>query len=392
MVRRAAVATFGARRLAACIGIGVALIASALTWSIGAGNAAGAGAGSLTLSAGGDVTCARLVDGAVRCWGNKKWGQLGNAGAAVPPQPVTVKGISSATAISVGSRTSCALLVDRSVKCWGFRFATRSFGSSAVDVPGFANTIALSVGQSFACAVRAGGTIRCAGYNASGELGHGDTAKHATPVGVRGINNATAISAGVNHACALLADKTVECWGKNSSGELGNGRDSKPVLVPVPVRGVTDALGISAGNGHTCALLANRTVKCWGNNTTGQLGTGSVSSYSLDPVSVGGLIAVRSVSAGGGYTCVVLISGAADCWGYNVFGLLGNGTQNDSSTPVAVRGVANAIGISAGLTHACVARADNSARCWGRNGYGELGDRTHKNSAVPVAVVYLGSL
>ena len=220
-----------------------------------------------------------------------------------------------------------------------------------------------------------------------GQLGHGDINKHAAPVGVRGITNAIVVSAGATHACALLVDKTITCWGQDLRGELGNDAVSKRELTPVTVKGISGAIAVAAGDGETCALVANRTVKCWGSNTMGQLGNGSVLDHSLAPVAVSGLIAVSVISAGSGYACAVMVSGTAACWGYNGRGELGNGTTTSSATPVGVRGVTSAVGLSTGSTHACVALADESARCWGDNGYGKLGNRKVRASSVPMNVV-----
>jgi alpha-tubulin suppressor-like RCC1 family protein len=380
----------GGRIAVARIGLAVALTATGLMAPVVAAPAAVAGTSRLEITAGNDVTCAKLLDGTARCWGNGKWGQIGNVHLKGAPMPVVVNGLSNVIAISAGSRTTCALLADRNVKCWGLRLGSRHFGAAPLP-PGFTNALGIAVGGAYACVVRVGGTVRCAGYNESGELGHGDINNHATPVGVHGITNATTVSAGATHACAVLADKTVKCWGKDRTGELGNGSLAKRVLTPVTVNGISNAIGVAAGgsaagDGHTCALLADRTVKCWGSNASGQLGSGGVSKYSLTPVSVTGLTGVAAISAGYGYTCAVLVSGPVECWGYNAFGMLGNGTMTSSATPVAVRGITNAVEISAGSEHACAALADNSARCWGYNDYGQLGTRHGKFSLVPVTV------
>ncbi len=352
--------------------------------------AAVAAGGRLMMSAGDDVTCAKVADGTARCWGNKNWGQLGNGRVPVTSLPVTVTGLSHLSAISAGSRNTCAELADRNVKCWGVRIGWHGFGSVPIPaVLGFANTIALSVGGSFACAVRIGGQVRCMGWNNSGDLGDGDIDTHPTPVDVLGITSAVAVSAGTAHACALLADGTVMCWGSNQHGEVGSGSISTGVLAPVAVREISGAIGIAAGADHTCALLATRTVMCWGGNTSGQLGNGYVSNDSLSPVPVTGLHDVSAIAAGRDYTCAVMNNGTAECWGSNFSGTLGNGTTHDSSTPVAVHGGTNAVGITTGSTHACVALADNSARCWGDNSYGKLGNHSQKASTLPVQVLGL---
>ena len=372
------------------VGLVVALTAIGLAGRpVVAAPAGVAATGRLMMSAGTDVTSAKAADGTARCWGNRNWGQLGNGGVPVTSLPVTVSGLAHISEISAGSRTTCAVLADRNVKCWGLRLGWHGFGSIPIPVLGFVNTIALSVGGSFVCAIRSGGQLRCMGWNYSGDLGDGDLDTHATPVDVLGITTAVAVSAGEGHACALLANGTVMCWGDNQSGEVGTGTISTAVLAPVAVRDISRAIAIAAGADHTCALLANRTVMCWGGNTSGQLGNGTVSNDSLSPVPVTGLHDVSAISAGTGFTCAVLKNGTAKCWGSNFFGTLGNGTTSDSSTPVAVHGITNAVGITTGSSHACVALADNSARCWGDNSYGKLGNHSQTASTLPVKVVGL---
>src|SRR5207249_711181 len=106
---------------------------------------------------------------------------------------------------------------------------------------------------------------------------------------------------------------------------------------PVRVVEITSADAITAGAYHTCALLPDRTVQCWGRNDDGQLGDGTWSSSST-PVRVGGLTGVAAVSGGGHHTCALLRDGTVQCWGQNDFGQLGNGTTTGSSTPVTMTG------------------------------------------------------
>ena len=94
-------------------------------------------------------------------------------------------------------------------------------------------------------------------------------------------------------------------------------------MSPVTVNGIKGAIGVAAGDGHTCALMANRTVECWGSNVSGQLGYGAVTNYSLKPVQVSELIAVTAISAGSGYSCAVVVSGEVQCWGSNADATLG---------------------------------------------------------------------
>src|SRR5205814_1376766 len=145
--------------------------------------------------------------------------------------------------------------------------------------------------------------------------------------------NAVAITAGERYSCALLANGTAKCWGDNFYGELGNGTNTSS-SIPVVVSGLTNAVAITAGGGgHACALLANGTAKCWGENEFGELGNGRTGpqmcgsfACSTTPVLVSGLTSGSVLTAGGGHSCAVLTNGTARCWGLNTYGQLGNGT------------------------------------------------------------------
>jgi cysteine-rich repeat protein len=198
------------------------------------------------------------------------------------------------------------------------------------------------------------------------------------------LSGVVSISAGGTHTCALLADGTMRCWGGNYSGQLGNGEQVYS-RKPVAVSGLGGVVSISAGGSHTCAVLSDGTARCWGENRTGQLGNAG-SDRSLLPVSVSDLSGVASISAGELHTCAVLTNGGAACWGKNSRGQLGNGTTKNSSLPVPVSSLSGVASISAGYKHTCAVLTDGTARCWGANGVGQLGNWTVKNSSIPVAV------
>src|SRR5207249_1936550 len=160
------------------------------------------------------------------------------------------------------------------------------------------------------------------------------TAEVAAQLTVTGVDSATAVDMGAFHSCALLQDGTVRCWGSNFSGQLGDGTtvDSP---TPVAVTGITTAVAISASGWHTCALLQDGTLRCWGANTYGQLGDGVTISppaihISSTPVTVSGITTGDSIDAGIFHTCAVLLDGTARCWGRNGDGRLGNGSRAPS--------------------------------------------------------------
>lgn len=145
---------------------------------------------------------------------------------------------------------------------------------------------------------------------------------------------------------------------------------------------------ISLGGSHTCAIRGDRRVACWGRNLVGELGNGT-NTQSLTPTEVVGLSGVAEVAAGTSHTCALRTDGTVLCWGGNVFGSLGDGTAIARNTPVAVRGLFDAQAVAAGSSHTCAIRADRTVVCWGYNAKSQLGSGAGSNSLVPVPVTGL---
>lgn len=243
----------------------------------------------------------------------------------------------------------------------------------------------VSAGVYHNCALVVGGQVACWGFESNGQLGNGVIADSglATPVLVQGITNAIQISAGGFHTCALIQGGTIKCWGYNNVGQLGNGSldDSG---VPVTVHGITDATQVSAGYSHTCALLANGTVYCWGSNLHDALGPNATGDYSTTPVPQD-VAGVTQVGAGYLYTCV-LSGGGVECWGSDFYGQLGDGGYSDSTEPVLAGSIGNATQISVGLDTNCALTTNHTIWCWGINDSGELGNGTFDEGPGPVQV------
>jgi alpha-tubulin suppressor-like RCC1 family protein len=175
-----------------------------------------------------------------------------------------------------------------------------------------------------------------------------------------------------NHACEVLPAGTVRCWGDNPSGQLGNGTLA-PQSGPVAVTGISNAVQVSAGQGFSCALLSDRTVRCWGNNddTQGAIGNAGAAPYQATPMQVTGLSNVVQIESSQGTTCAILTDRSVQCWG------------GGSATAPALT-LTGAVSISLGNYHSCAALEDGTAWCWG-NGY--LGNGTYGVSATPVQVI-----
>jgi alpha-tubulin suppressor-like RCC1 family protein len=189
-----------------------------------------------------------------------------------------------------------------------------------------------------------------------------------------------AVSTGLEHSCALLHDGTLRCWGSNASGQLGTGSLTS-FNTPAAVASIENATEVSAGSAHSCALLADDSVRCWGNNAHGELGNGSTAD-ATSPTSVSGLADAVQLSAGASHTCAVRATGQVACWGDNTHGQLGNGTLVASGSPVVVSNLTDAIQVSAGSTHTCALRSNGQVACWGANWYGQLGDGTIVDATV----------
>jgi alpha-tubulin suppressor-like RCC1 family protein len=308
--------------------------------------------------------------------------------------PVQVPDVRGCAAIATGVAHACALLADGTVECWGNNAAgqlgtgTTDTYETPVPVQGLSDGFALAAGRVHTCVLRADGTVMCWGDNHEGQLGARDVSGSPLPMVVPGVRDAVAITAGWAHTCALIDDGTITCWGNNQEGQLGIG--SRMVAEsPVTVSRVETARTISAGLAHTCAVLADGAVACWGTDNFGQPVGKTTSLRSTRPVLIAGIASARALAAGRNHTCVLLEDGAVKCWGTNFLGQLGApGGAVSPSSPVAVYGISGATTIAAGFFHTCAILRDHSVRCWGANIAGQLGTRTeHPNgSVVPVPV------
>jgi hypothetical protein len=251
----------------------------------------------------------------------------------------------------------------------------------------------VSVGAVHACVRTTGGAAKCWGYNDVGMLGDGTRTDSLQPVTVDGLGSGVAdVQAVWDHSCALLDNGGVMCWGHNGDGELGDGSLIKR-LTPVYVQGLHKGVQqISLGFDSGCALTNAGGVKCWGYNGNGQLGDGTRTTRRT-PVDVFGLTSgVAAITAGWDHTCALTTGGGVKCWGQNAHGELGDGSKTDRLKPVDVSGLTSGVAaVSAGFDQTCALLNGGGVQCWGNNKTGEVGDGTTKTRAHPVDVSGLTS-
>jgi len=274
------------------------------------------------------------------------------------------------------------------------------------------NVVEVSSGWMHTCARTDNGEVYCWGNNATGNLGDG-TAATVRPIAGRvdGIGNGPVrqISAGADHTCAISAERDVWCWGGNLAGQLGGIPADLGLIRRTPGK-VTyfrmeetapKFVSVSAGNSHTCALDTNGQIWCWGSNTDGQLGSGSIftGAQDADRVDQRSMGPATKVIAGGGHTCGLGSGGAMWCWGDNADEQLGDGTNVDRRVPVRVSLTngfpdGGVVTLSLGGMHTCASTANGAAYCWGSNTFGRIGSPSNTstvtaqgpNSSVPVRV------
>lgn len=325
--------------------------------------------------------------GTFACWGANDAGQIGdgttNARLSATRQRFE---LGKPTEMALGEKHACAVFDQKKIACWG----EGSRGQLGAPVPRSLVPVTLNdeAGPSLAVAVGAahtcvrsgpGDRLRCFGANDEGQLGDaGDGAgslagewKTGAPIrsfalgaahtcaayGRSGASNETVVcrgravaaprepllgslvvrelEAGGDHTCALLEDLTVRCWGKNDAGQLGDGTTNDAAL-PVSIPELRDVAQLAAGTRHTCALLRNGTIACWGDNSRHQLASGTTENGSRPKIIVG-LVGAREIVAAGAGTCARLEGGYVRCWGANEQGQLGDDSTVEHTVPAQIR-------------------------------------------------------
>lgn len=357
--------------------------------------------------------CVRLESGAVECWGSNGFGQLGNGitSSAIVQTPTLVPALDgstdkkSAVSLSISSSfTSCVITKTGELACWGDDL-TGAIGDGGTDLEAKTNPtpvlrasrsiVDISAASSHACAVDSNGAAFCWGSDTWGQLGNGDEAEteQISPVPVTDLDGiaakAIAIQSHGAASCAILDTGAMKCWGSDNYGQLGDGDDGQALeSTPVDVMGLDGSkekvVGLTGGNGFTCALLHTGEARCWGRDANSELGDGADDNADeFSPVTVKSIDGRESIAvalAGGqSHACATLSTGAVVCWGENGDGQLGDGkrfTDAHSPSPTAtLDGVsASAVSLACGNYHCCAADSTGRAYCWGNDTSGQVGD------------------
>lgn len=335
-----------------------------------------------TMASGGVHSCALDTAGQAWCWGSNLWGELGtgsSGGSFETPQAVT--GNHVFTSIVAMPAATCALDALGVAWCWGAN-SDGQLGRGTVTtkepvpeaVTGGHTFAALSAGSFFICGRTPAGEIWCWGYGVTGSLGNGAYLTSPTPVKVTapGIPAFARLEVGGGHGCGLTAAGTAWCWGLNDQGQLGRDTITLGEATPAIAAGGQPFASLAAGGHFTCALDAAGATSCWGGNSQGQLGRGTVTGAETSAAPVNGAEPFVRLTAGLEFVCGQTVTGTVWCWGDNQFAQLGTGAispvpDNAVPTPQAVLEGANWPVLAPGFFHTCAIAFDGSGRCWGNN-------------------------
>jgi len=200
---------------------------------------------------------------------------------------------------------------------------------------------------------------------------------------------ATAIAADYRHACVLRVDRTVACWGDNRTAQLGDGTTENSFDELRTVDGISDVQLLSVGEDFSCAVAQRAEVRCWGLDYQGQLGDGRTLTIGGPTTAVPEVTGAVGLSTGRSHACAVAADGQVRCWGANDSGQLGDGSRTTRLVPARTKGAADTVALSAGAGFSCALSVRGTVGCWGLNSVGQLGTGDRVDRTEPVAVTGL---
>lgn len=335
-------------------------------------------------SSGGRSSCETRSDGTAWCWGENRYGQLGNGTDSDRTSPTRVNGKHEWKQVSAGGSATCGVTQAGALWCWGLnnrgqlglgggpqRWNPQRVGKGT-------RWASVSVGWMHACATRTDGTLWCWGGNDQGQLGIGAGADRKAPVAVATGRRWRSLAVGGWHTCATDRTDVAWCWGRNDLAQLGTGdlaRRTRPTRVSTTAR----FSELDASWSGSCALSTSGSALCWGTNDQGQVGDGTRAQRRV-PAAVSGGHRFSDLAMGDSHACGVDLEGIAWCWGSNRYGQVGDATRTTRQAPSRVAGDERWTTISGGWMHTCALTVDGQSQCWGNNESGQLGygDRTDR--------------
>ena len=347
--------------------------------------------------------CATATDGILKCLGHNNFGQLGDGSTdnKSTPTPVNLGENRSARALTLGNHHTCAILDDHTLKCWGSNshgqlgdpdLAAMSLTPTPISLGTDRRAHAITAGEFHTCAILDDRSLKCWGLNGYGQLGDSSNSNKntPTPVDLGSNRKAYAIASGNNHTCAILDDHSLKCWGYNTFGQLGDGStDNKNTPVAINLGEGRSARAIISKDNHTCAILDDHTLKCWGKNSHSQLGDGNTNDLSTPTAVPLGDSKVFAASVGSHFTCAQTGNYALRCWGVNNWGQLGDGTDEPRSTldtTTLLPPGLTILALKSGASNSCALMEDNSLICWGNSSQGQLGFINPSWEAIPLTI------
>jgi len=344
----------------------------------------------------GNSTLALADDGTLWGWGSNTNGELGaGVSSSGSKDPVQVAGIEGVIAVSAGPGYSLAITHDGRVIAWGdntsgqFGLASATPANSPVpqEVPNLTDIVAVSTGSQHCMALRSDGLVFTWGVNQFGQLGYPPVGMSITgPTQVPNLNGVVSISAGNSYSMALRDDGTVWAWGYNFAGVVGNGTTTTPVVSPVQALNLTSIVAISAGSGTSAAVKSDGTLWTWGGNLEGELGNGTSGiTFFPTPAQVQGIRDAVAVETSFTNTDVRSADGTVRAWGRNEGGELGTGDGPLAQVPVELVNFTNVVQVAGGQFFSLVRRSDGTVWGYGTNTAGQVGNGTFSDT-IPVLV------